>query len=231
MLDYSFIYSGETHISESSPGIKLEMVSPSECNSDCGEECRLFEGYHRIQKRPETFIDDYSLREEYSMNSVFERPIKTLVPRKKKPFFRIGSQSLRKMKKGYNSNKENIEDTSTHKRVAAEPLRDWINRRITGYLIFRNTVKAYPGYMEELKKKNEEEYGHMNKAMGNIWRNLDSQERSLYDDIALNYRKAYTAKVDALVNSDCTGRSLGELMEEFDQTSTRLVRKIEKERS
>ena len=158
LLDYNFTYPNSSlsnSQNEIRNDIKIEMIAPSEHVSDNGNEYQDIDNYRPVQKRPTIYFDENSsYREEYSTsyhhengNSQFYEKQKNRVMVKKNPF-RVGSQSLRKMKKEIRNNKENIEEENDviknkNEKNAAHALRDWINRRITGYLVFRNTMKKY----------------------------------------------------------------------------------------
>ena len=61
-------------------------------------------------------------------------------------------------------------------------LHDWINRRITGYLIFQNTIH------DENAERGGREGDHLNRLTGKKWKKLSKSEQEEYKSLAMNAR-------------------------------------------
>lgn len=72
-------------------------------------------------------------------------------------------------------------DNSTPKRARVKDLHDWINRRVTGYLIFQNT-------MQDMGLEKEHKDEHLNRIAGDKWKALTKAEREEYRSLAMNAR-------------------------------------------
>jgi HMG-box domain len=129
----------------------------------------------------------------------------------------IGSVSLRGITKKIESNM--VVDHEL-KEKAATQLNDWINRRVTGYLIFQNTMTH--NSVEHGEKDNLKGMGvHQNNVMGQKWKNLNEEYRDEYRNLAKEYRKILRKEIEAYENYD----DITELIELFDQK----IKKIRKE--
>ncbi len=133
--------------------------------------------------------------------------------KKKRRFMEIGSHSLRNLKKEF----ENKDDDETTRNKAIASLNDWINRRITGYLVFQNTLSSKMG-----DKNNYREMGiHLNSVAGSKWKSLNDDERDEYKNLAKDYRKAFRREIEEYENYD----DLADLIEKLDVK----IKKIKKE--
>lgn len=130
----------------------------------------------------------------------------------------IGSTSLRGITKNIASSGDNIDPEVKEK--AINQLNEWINRRVTGYLIFQNTMNQNP--LEQTDKGNYKELGiHLNNITGQKWKNLNDEDRDEYRNLAKEYRKILRKEIEAYENYD----DITDLIEQFDQK----IKKIKKE--
>jgi Chromatin-associated proteins containing the HMG domain len=133
--------------------------------------------------------------------------------KKKRRFLEIGSHSLRNLKKEF----ENKEDDEATRNKAIASLNDWINRRITGYLVFQNTISSK---LDD--KNNYREMGiHLNSVAGSKWKNLTEDERDEYKNLAKAYRKAFRKEIEEFENYE----DLTDLIERLDTK----IKKLKKE--
>jgi hypothetical protein len=129
----------------------------------------------------------------------------------------IGSTSLRGITKKIESTNEVNPEI---REKAINELNDWINRRVTGYLIFQNTMNSNP--VEITDKDNYKELGiHMNNVTGQKWKNMNEEDRDEYKNLAKEYRKMLRKEIEAYENYD----DITDLIEKFD----RKIKKIRKE--
>jgi len=138
---------------------------------------------------------------------------------KKYRYSEIDSHSLRNLYKSI-IEKENSDPTSDEKitKDTLDSLHDWVNRRITGYLIFRNTISENDD--EELKHSSELGI-HANHHIGQKWKQLTTKEKKEYQDLARSYRKLFKEEVIIPENYS----DLIELLETVDVK----IKKIKKE--
>lgn len=172
-------------------------------------------------------VKSFSPREDQSMSlSIFSdnKTSENLInaKRNRPRFFDIESQSLRNLLKEFEE-KENSDPNSTtpiDKKKAAKALHDWINRRITGYLIFQNTLNNDPDTIKD--KEHSTELGiHQNHLIGQKWKTLTKEEKDEYKKLAVEYRKNFRGTIDEL---ESTG-NLNELIESLDNQ----IKKIKRE--
>lgn len=111
----------------------------------------------------------------------------------------IGSQSLRNLRRELE--KRDDEDDGKNKGNIIASLHDWINRRITGYLVFQNTMNSDP---EGLKDKGgiSETGVHLNHSMGRRWKALSESEREEYKKLAIDYRKRFKQEIEEYDDSE-----------------------------
>ena len=91
-------------------------------------------------------------------------------------------------------------------------LHDWINRRVTGYLIFQNSVHVEKGDEED----------HLNSVTGKKWKALTKAEKEEYKSIALNARVDLKKEFD---NVDIDDEEIKDLQEQIEKK----LKKIKKE--
>ena len=124
---------------------------------------------------------------------------------------------------GYRDSDE--EKTARKKKTSSSPtpkksdrgpqgLHDWINRRVTGYLIFHNTMH------DGLDKDDEDD--HLNRLAGKKWQELSKVEKEEYNSFAMNVRVSLKKQFKDVDNDD---PELKELQERVDQK----IKKIKKE--
>jgi len=124
--------------------------------------------------------------------------------KKKRRFTEIGSHSLRNLKKEF----EHKDDSETGREKALSSLSDWINRRITGYLIFQNTLNTNGN-----EKSTYREAGvHLNSVAGQKWKSLTESEKEEYKVIAKEYRKSFRREIEEYENYE----DLTDLIEKLD---------------
>lgn len=148
--------------------------------------------------------------------------IETAKKKKRSRFNEIESQSLRNLKREIEKAEEEFDGSNKvqkREKVIAT-LNDWINRRITGYLIFQNTMNTDP---EETKDKAAyiEKGMHLNSVMGKKWKSLTEKEKEEYRALAKEYRKPFKLEVQHLENF----ASVNDLLETLDEK----IKKIKKE--
>jgi HMG (high mobility group) box len=162
-----------------------------------------------MQKRNENKYE--SSGRNYSMSSVDKEPLfsppRTIMKddmndsrflneaqtadRKKRRFVEIGSVSLRNLKKEFDSKDDDPTDETKEK--AVEKMNDWINRRITGYLIFQNTLNQ--SRIDD--KTNYKELGvHLNSVAGQKWKSLPEEEKAEYKGLAKYYRRQFRDEIE-----------------------------------
>jgi len=137
-------------------------------------------------------------------------------------FSDIDSQALRNMKKEIeekeNASPGDLKDTA--KDTAVNKLLDWINRRITGYLLFQNTVSHDPRNLKE--KEQYSELGvHLNHLIGQKWKALSAEEKDEYRLLAKKYRKDFKKDIEIYHETE----DLTDLIESLDLK----IKKLKKE--
>lgn len=119
----------------------------------------------------------------------------------------INSQSLKKLKKICESSDQ--EGSMSKKEKLISSLNDWINRRITGYLIFQNSMNG-----EGAKRPGISDTGvHLNHATGSKWKTMSEKEKEEYKNLAKEYRKIFKREVEECENLENTN----DIIEEFDE--------------
>jgi len=100
----------------------------------------------------------------------------------------IESQALRNLRKEL----EKMGDMEDEKDLKPkQKLNDWINRRVTGYLIFQNSMNA------SNKEKGISDTGvHLNSSMGKKWKGLNEREKKDYKDLANHYRSVFKREIE-----------------------------------
>lgn len=88
------------------------------------------------------------------------------------------SSGDRKMESG---DTDNSNATPSKKGERVKGLHDWINRRLTGYLVYQNSIQD--GELER-----EYEGDHLNRVAGQKWRSMSKTEQEVYKSIALKAR-------------------------------------------
>lgn len=137
-------------------------------------------------------------------------------------FSDIDSQALRNVKKTIEE-KENASPNDMKDRAndtAVTKLLDWINRRITGYLLFQNTVSHDPRNMKE-KEQYSEMGVHLNHLIGQKWKALSPEERDEYRLLAKQYRRDFKKDIEIYHESE----DLTDLIESLDLK----IKKLKKE--
>lgn len=143
---------------------------------------------------------------------------------KKKPqqsrsrFHDIGSQSLRNLKKEMDREEGSVSKEQNREKLLVS-LNDWLNRRLTGYLIFQNTLNSDPDGADE-RQGYAEKGIHLNRVMGVKWKKLSEKERGEYKKIAQDQRKVIKKELEDLDDLDSSG-----LYEELDDK----IKKIKRE--
>ena len=97
----------------------------------------------------------------------------------------IGSQSLRNLRKDIEKevgDDDSISKPKTKERILLS-LNEWINRRVTGYLVFQNTLNSDPETAEE-RQLYADKGIHLNKIMGEKWKKLSQREREEFKALA-----------------------------------------------
>lgn len=119
----------------------------------------------------------------------------------------INSQSLKKLKKICENTDQDGSATKKEKLISS--LNDWINRRITGYLIFQNSMNNTTG-----KRPGISDTGvHLNHATGSKWKTMSEKEKEEYKNLAKEYRKIFKREVEECENLENTN----DIIEEFDE--------------
>lgn len=93
-------------------------------------------------------------------------------------------------------------------------LHDWINRRVTGYLIFQNTM-----HDEGLEKERDDD--HLNRITGKMWKKLSKTEQEEYKSLALKTRVEFKKEFQDV---DKDSPELPELQELIDQKLKKVVK-------
>lgn len=146
-----------------------------------------------IYSPPDTLLKDESLygSQRYNRNDIVNTE-----KRIKRRFLEIGSHSLRNLKKEFESKDEEDEEGARDKAISS--LNDWINRRITGYLIFQNTINT-----KSDEKSNYRELGiHLNSIAGQKWKGLTEEEKEEYKNLAKKFRKTFREEIENYENYD-----------------------------
>lgn len=115
----------------------------------------------------------------------------------KRRYLDIGSHSLRNLRKEFETKEDDLDQEAREK--AVNSLNDWINRRITGYLIFQNTVSAGKG---EDKLAYKEMGVHLNSVAGQKWKGLPEEEKEEYKMLAKYYRRIFRDEIYTYENYD-----------------------------
>lgn len=164
-------------------------------------------------------INDYSssLSDEIYLSPSPNEPL--MMPKNKKMsrFCDIESQSLRNLKKEIEEKEKENSDPNQLPEITKAKLKDWINRRITGYLIFQNTLNYHP----EISKEKSDCSGlgvHFNQMVGHKWKNLSRDEKEEYKNIAKECRERFRKDLN---DAD----DLGDLFANFDAQ----IKKIKRE--
>lgn len=97
-----------------------------------------------------------------------------------KPKKRSGTKE-KSRKKEQNAEGEDDKGESSGKRARVKGLHDWINRRVTGYLVFQNTI-------HDIGLEKEREGDHLNRVAGEKWKGLSKGEKEEYKGLALKAR-------------------------------------------
>jgi len=119
----------------------------------------------------------------------------------------INSQSLKKLKKICENTEQDGSATKKEKLISS--LNDWINRRITGYLIFQNSMNSAGS-----KRPGISDTGvHLNHATGSKWKTMSEKEKEEYKNLAKEYRKIFKREVEECENLENTN----DIIEEFDE--------------
>jgi len=127
--------------------------------------------------------------------------------------FRNDSESSDDGKKSKSKKKKQREDSSAKKERGPQGLHDWINRRVTGYLIFHNTV-----HDEGLEKDGD----HLNRQTGKLWQAMSKAEKEEYNSFAMNTRVSLKKQYRDI---DIDDPELTEMQEKVDLK----IKKIKKE--
>lgn len=137
----------------------------------------------------------------------------TTEKKKKVRILDLGSNSLRNLKKEFD-NKALENDTVKNQAITC--LSDWINRRLTGYLIFQNTLGA-TNEKSQLKGMGV----HLNSLAGKKWKELPEGERNEYNELAKSFRKEFRLEIENYDNYD----NYDDLIEKLD----RKIKKLKKD--
>ena len=86
-------------------------------------------------------------------------------------------------------------------------LHDWINRRVTGYLIFQNTM-----HDQGLEKEREDD--HLNRIAGKKWKKLTKAEKEEYKSLALSTRVLFKKEFREVDKDDPDWSELQELIDQ-----------------
>ena len=85
-------------------------------------------------------------------------------------------------------------------RNSKESLIDWINRRITGYMLFQNSIDKD---MKDIKMDDidvDHHTKHMNSLVGKKWKSLNPSAREEYKAIAMQNRVDFKKELDCMDN-------------------------------
>lgn len=77
---------------------------------------------------------------------------------------------------------------------AHEEIKNWVARRITGYLVFRTTLIEGPNGEKERASCSENEQ-HINGVVGRKWKKLSEEERKSYAEFAEEQRKVVMKEI------------------------------------
>lgn len=147
-----------------------------------------------------------------------ENEASTEKKRRRLRFPDIESHSLRNLTKSFDPME--YPDNNKLKNKAIGSLNDWINRRITGYLVFQNTINS--NQIERDEKKGFKQMGfHLNKLTGQKWKNLTEEEREEYKELAKDFRKNFRKEIEEYENYE----DVTDLIEKLDHR----IKKIKKE--
>eukprot|EP00331_Platyophrya_macrostoma_P020065 CAMPEP_0176475834 /NCGR_PEP_ID=MMETSP0127-20121128/43818_1 /TAXON_ID=938130 /ORGANISM="Platyophrya macrostoma, Strain WH" /LENGTH=452 /DNA_ID=CAMNT_0017871457 /DNA_START=1 /DNA_END=1359 /DNA_ORIENTATION=- len=112
---------------------------------------------------------------------------------------------------------KNEDGDSGAKKVRVKGLHDWINRRVTGYLIYQNTIHDEGG----LEKDHAGD--HLNRVAGEKWKSMSQDEKNEYKEIALRARKFLKKDVRDVDIDDPNIKDLQEVLE-------KKIKKVKKDR-
>ena len=120
-------------------------------------------------------------------------------------------------KKGYSSDESESSPERSGKKTGrkVQGLHDWINRRITGYLVFQNTIR-------DNKPEKESSDEHLNALTGKMWKEFSKSEREEYKNLALDARADFKRDYEdvSLDHPD---------LKELQESIERRLKKIKKE--
>jgi len=124
---------------------------------------------------------------------------------------------LKKELEKYEDNEDPLSPDSKKEKMMTS-LSDWINRRITGYLVFQNTMNSDP---DQDKEGGISETGvHLNQAMGKRWKSLSEEEREEFKALAKDFRKDFKQDLEENEDFDDTDA----LIETLDERIKKLKR-------
>jgi len=205
------------------PDFQLEIANVTPSESDYNERSQMMKSeffetpYSPSQRDESTYLPPEFLKPVAAFNPGMMR-------RSKKVLQRLDSTALRGLKsvfRSYQANKADEETQSENKKDEKSPqelLKDWINRRITGYLVFRNTNCLEKGEKGVKKEGSDGTVEHLNKSMGAMWKGLSDKDKGIYLKIANHYRKLFKGQVDSLEDIS----KFSDLLDYFDETSKKI---------
>jgi len=189
-----------TNVFGNSDHKKFDMLSPEQIYEGSN-------GYHsprhRERETPKTVVKNRNYNNQ-----------ETTKKKKKVTENGLDSQALRNIKKEIEK-KEGMEEEfdDDHDLKGSEDkltsyLCNWINRRITGYLLFQNTMNSS---ISDKDKGISETGVHLNHTMGSKWKALTEREKQEYKNLALQYRAIFKREVEEKPHKT------KDLLEEFDE--------------
>jgi len=137
---------------------------------------------------------------------------------KKRRFNYSGEPEPKSLEALLKREKEEMENAKKQlKTRAIEDLGSWINARITGYLIFANSIND--SLHHGVKHSHKKEKGiHLNSLTGKKWKSLTEEEREEYRQLAIKYR--IQAKNE--IKEKAGDMELSEIIEQLEKSFKKL---------